>query len=97
MITDDNPGTVFSDPYSLEAGRTATGLGSVLTVTVDRTLTAVSGTGVTQPVQEWGALLDADPALALRIVVQGDDQRRVLAPLLDAYGPTRVEVITATP
>jgi hypothetical protein len=96
MITNDNPGTVFSDPYSLEAGRTATGLGSVLTVPIDRVLTAVSGASETQPVREWGALLEADPSLALRIVVQGDDQRRLLAPLVEKYGPTRVEVLTAT-
>ena len=96
MITDDNPGNVFSDPYSLEAGRTATGLGSVLTVPIDRILTTVAGTGETQPSVEWGALLAADPALALRIVVQDDEQRLRVAPLLETYGPTRVEILTAT-
>jgi hypothetical protein len=95
MITDDNPGKVFSDPYSLEAGRTATGLGSVLTVPIDRILTTVASTGETQPSVEWGALLAADPALALRIVVQDDEQRLRVAPLLETYGPTRVEILTA--
>ncbi len=96
MITDDNPGKVFSDPYSLEAGRTATGLGSVLTVPIDRTLTTIAETGQTQPDVEWGALLAADPALALRIVVQDDEQRLRVVPLLETYGPARVEILTAT-
>jgi len=96
MITDDNPGKVFSDPYSLEAGRTATGLGSVLTVPTDRTLTTIAETGQTQPDVEWGALLAADPALALRIVVQDDEQRLRVVPLLETYGPARVEILTAT-
>jgi hypothetical protein len=96
MISSDSPGVVFSNPLSLEAGRTATGLGSVLTLPIDRILTAVADTSETQPAQEWGRLLDADPALALRIVVRGEKERALLEPLLADYGPSRVEIIVAT-
>lgn len=94
QISGARPGDVFSDPYSLEAGRTAAGLGGVLTLPIDQVLTIVSAGGVQDPVGAWSFLLDSEPSLRLRIVVEGDEARRLLQPLVDRYGPDRVEVLT---
>jgi hypothetical protein len=94
-LTSPEPLRVFSNPWSLQAGRTTTGLSSVLTRPVDVTLTVLAEGGELDPVSAWGQFLATHPDISVRVVVRDHAEQLLLTPLVARWGPERVEVISA--
>ena len=93
----DDPGKWPHGPI-VEAGRTTTGIGSLLTWAHSRAIDATAGNvDADTPVELLSRSLAMHPEMSIRVVVPDADMAADLDLVVAEFGPNRVQVIVAQP